>query len=88
MYDLAEHKKPTGDPWRWEVRDEDGNTVARVRVREDALEIVAALNLVEFLRERFPGLRDGETEMNGGDVVESLGCLKFGEDGRYRWDPW
>jgi hypothetical protein len=59
----------------------------RVRAREDALEVVAALNLLELLRERFPGLRDGETEMNGGDVVESLGYLRFGEDGRYRWEP-
>lgn len=36
------------------------------------LEIIRAVNLVSKLEERFPGLVDGETDVNGVDLVDFL----------------
>jgi hypothetical protein len=75
------------------VRDESRNTVAQVRVEPDAREIVAALNLVHALAERFPGLkgdaRDAtgelvEREVDGADLVDCIaGQVEWDEGGRF-----
>jgi ribosomal protein S27AE len=65
------------------VLDENRNAVATARVEADAREIVAALNLVGGLLERFPGLA-GDREVDGADLVGFLnGQLAVDEEGRF-----
>ena len=66
------------------VLDKNGLVVARVRAEADALELVAALNLVERAVAQFPGLADGETPVSGADLVDLFGELLQFRDGRYR----
>jgi len=71
-------------PFRFAVIDENGSVLARVRVREDADEIVAALSLVEEAVSRFPGLIDGETPVSGADLVDLFDeLLRVRKDGRF-----
>jgi hypothetical protein len=71
---------------RWVVRDENGNAVCSGICGEaDAAEIVAAMNLVETLARDFPGLCDGVTEVNGGDLVECINeAVEWDDDGRFK----
>lgn len=75
------------------VRDEDSNIVARVAVQADVREVVAALNLVKAMAERFPGLKgDERTEtgllserpVNGADLIDFIVArVQWDEDGRF-----
>lgn len=56
--------------------------IATATSEQEAKQIVAALNLAEAMPQRFPGLADGETEVDGGDLVEFLGYWGWGEDGQ------
>lgn len=75
------------------VRDENRNIVACVAAEADAREIVAALNLVNAIAQRFPGLKGDvkdetggliEREVDGADLVDFIvERLRWDEDGRF-----
>jgi len=68
----------------FDVRDEGRALVCTAPAEADAREIVAALNLVGSVAGRFPGTVDGQSEVNGGDLVETFGlCVRWGQDGRF-----
>jgi hypothetical protein len=63
------------------IRNENGSTVAFVPIEADAHDLVAAHNFIEDVTSVFPGLVDGESEVNGGDVVDFFGYLRWDSDG-------
>lgn len=67
MYFVDEKKDMLG---RFMVRDDNRSVVCRVRLEEDADEIVAALNFVEKVAAAVPGLADGNASVNGADLVD------------------
>lgn len=71
------------------VYDENRVRVAVVDQLDDAEKIAAALNLVEAACLAFPGIEDGETPVNGGDLVDLFNAsLEFDtsrDPARYKW---
>lgn len=53
------------------------STVAQAR------SLVTAHNFLEELTTQFPGLIDGESEVNGGDLVEAFGFLRRADNGLF-----
>lgn len=54
------------------IFDENGLHVGSIKGGDDAHEAVTAWNLVEEMVRRFPGLLNGETDVNGGDLVDFI----------------
>jgi hypothetical protein len=84
MYDLDYQP---AEEFPYALVDENGLVVGRLRVAPDALEVVAALNLLERAVERFPGLVDGETPVSGTDFIDLFSEYLQFHDGRYRSTP-
>lgn len=55
--------------------------IATLANQKDAKEIVAALNLANDLPKRFPGLANGDDEVDGGDLVEFMGYWGWDDKG-------
>jgi hypothetical protein len=67
------------------VYDENRLIIARGLILVDADEVVAALNFCEEAIRLFPGLKDDETPVSGGDLVELWGeRVEVLPNGRYR----
>ena len=77
MYEIANRAHSDQEPFRFALIDENGSIIATVRVIEDAEAITTALELYEMLESQFPGLFDGETDVNGADLVDAITTVCF-----------
>lgn len=59
-----------GGHGQWIVTDANGLKVAETTNGRDARVIVDSLSIHERMVSRFPGLWDGEEDVNGGDLVD------------------
>ncbi len=64
------------------IRDANGQVVAEARAADDASAIVETCNLIERIRNESAGLHDGETPVNGADLLNRFaGFLIFIAEG-------